>query len=249
MNETISMLLADIRGLQDTILYCENRILRKQIAIEEIIQNRPIKVELPPAEKAKPTDAAIVPNPKPRSRLCTEILAVFNEDPLTTGHVQKLFPEDDAKKVNSALKYLSNTGRLRNTSWGVYEKIVVCASLALVCIGCTTQRPTLRSANMPPLPFAVLKADAKQSVPLVTHAGEAAIILPPKPITLAWNCGYKVEAYEFTILPRTSGIESTQDFVHWFAETNLPINQMFQECRYTFTPSATYGFYRAVDHY
>lgn len=91
------------------------------------------------------------------------------------------------------------------------------------------------------------------SVPLplvsTTRADAHAIVLPPKPITLAWNCGHKVEMYEFLILPKTSGIESTQDFTNWFREADYPVSAVGQEMRHTFMPSAAFGFYRAVDRY
>jgi hypothetical protein len=48
----ISQLLEEIRNLEDTILYCENRILRKRIAIEEIFQGREVGIEQEETEVA-----------------------------------------------------------------------------------------------------------------------------------------------------------------------------------------------------
>jgi hypothetical protein len=67
--ETINQLQAEIAEMRSVVLYYENRILRKQIAIEEIVQSAacrastPIRIE--PSNlvtKHDPADAPTVPN-------------------------------------------------------------------------------------------------------------------------------------------------------------------------------------------
>ncbi len=45
IDHTLSQILSDMRHLRDTIAYCEGQILRKEIAIAEIMNSRQVREE------------------------------------------------------------------------------------------------------------------------------------------------------------------------------------------------------------
>lgn len=70
-----------------------------------------------------------------------------------------------------------------------------------------------------------------------------------------WQSGHGEEGIDANgniisaVLPKWSGLESTPDFVHWFAETNLPVTGYLQEFVVALPANEQYRFYRAVDRY
>ena len=120
MSQTsIAQLLDDICGLRDTIAYCENRILRKELAIAELMHSNDVKEDTK-LEAPQRTGQSV------RGWIC-DVWPTLDE-PVTTGQVQAAViqehPESHAKicaGIHAALKSLVNSGKLKRDG-GYYRK-------------------------------------------------------------------------------------------------------------------------------
>ena len=113
--KTISAMLSEIGELQNLILYYENRILHKRMAIQEIFASAELREEKP---------APMVPeNHTMRHMILTAVRDLV--PPFNSGHIKKacltLFPEYHHKiltNIYTTIKYLTRRGELLTVPGG-----------------------------------------------------------------------------------------------------------------------------------
>lgn len=130
-SETLQELLSDIRQMRDLIIYFENKILRKQVAIEEILSKS--------ADENEPSEEPATEPPKVEStvpvrvnptviQMIKEVLPQFNKGIFWYTDVLKLccekYPESTARikrGIYTAFRELLNRGTIKRCPEGFTE--------------------------------------------------------------------------------------------------------------------------------
>src|SRR5690349_21147234 len=107
---------------------------------------------------------------------------------------------------------------------GALPWLLFLVGFVVTLCGCAVPQRWQGPYQQPPLPNAeTLKAESRNG----RAAVQAAVVSQPPVIRLEWTAGAE-NFGSFVQLPRTSGIESSQDRVNWFAETNRPVTSYRQ---------------------
>ncbi len=101
-------LMAEIQRMEDVILYYQNRILKKQIAVAEILASAQVRKENKPEQKASR-----------RNVVCGAARAALNGTPMSAAEicsvVREQFPLVKRNTVGAALYHLVKRGEFVKT--------------------------------------------------------------------------------------------------------------------------------------
>ncbi len=189
-SEAVFDLMAEIQRMEDVVLYYQNRILRKQIAIAELLSQHPEKAQTTEESSALSTEPAL------EVTLSDAVRATVNGTPMGLPEIRKViegqFPSMKIKSLGSILTQLRLHGELTATGRPHLFKY--------------TKRVKALLASI--LFLVTLNASALQS-PKDAGLQQNAVMVRSASVTLAWDAPVTMTPTGYTLVYAAGSINSS----------------------------------------